>query len=273
MRRKYNLALMMGLLAFMVAVSGCGVVNRLRAKDNLNDGVREFNKGRYKEAEEKFKKSLELSPDFTNAQLFYARAVNALFDQGLTEDLGQKAIAAYDNIIKNNKDNQDALDKAYAFKANVYDQLSRVNVDKFEEYKQKQRETLLNRAELSSATSKTKADVYYTLGVGYWKESYDLNYPYVSKKQPIPPAVIEKMKPFIQQAHEYLQKTVGVESDYANAWFYEKLVFIEDTKVETNPARQKEFASRINEMQEKYMKMQEEQKQQAAQSEQPPASQ
>jgi hypothetical protein len=131
---------------------------------------------------------------------------------------------------------------------------------------------LLARAELPSASNKTKADVFYTLGVGYWKASYDLGYPYVSKKQPIPLEVVEKMKPLIRQAHEYLQKTISVQPDYSNAYFYEKLVYIEDTKVESNKARLNELNAKINEMQDKYLQLQKQQQQQASQGE-PSASQ
>jgi tetratricopeptide (TPR) repeat protein len=255
---------MIGLLVLVIAAPGC-IINRLRAKDNLNEGVREFNKGRYELAQEKFQRALDLSPDLTNAQLFYARALNARFDQSLTEDLGLKTIEAYDNIIQSNPENHEMVDQALALKANVYDQLTRVNHEKAEEFKEKQRDMLLKRAELPAASEKTKADVYYTLGVSYWKESYDLGYPYVNKKQPIPPAVQEKMRPRIRQAHEYLQKTVAVQPDYANAFFYEKLVYMEDTKVESNDARLKELYTKINELQDKYLQLQKQQQQQASQ--------
>jgi tetratricopeptide (TPR) repeat protein len=252
--------LLLALLA--LATPGCGVINTLRAKNSLNDGVREFNKGKYQQAEEKFAHALDLSPSLTNAQLFYARALNAQFDQNLTEELGKKTIGAYDDIINKNADKPDAVDQALAFKANIYNQLTRVNPDKSGEYRQHQRETLEKRATVSSATTKTKADVYYTLGVGYWQESYDMNAGYLSHNRPVPPNVLEKMKPLVQKAHEYLQKAISVDPNYANAWFYEKLVYIEEMKYE--PSRQNELRAKAMEMQDKYMAMQKQQQQQAA---------
>lgn len=258
MKRKHNLAPLLALLAFVLATPGCGVVNKLRAKDSLNDGVREFNKGKFDIAQEKFARALELSPELTNAQLFYARALNSQFDQNLTEDLGRKTIAAYDDIIARNQNNAEAVDQSLAFKANVYEKMASINPDKAEEYKQLQRETLIKRAELPSATDKAKADVYYTLGVGYWKESYDMNAGYMLKKQPIPPEVLTKMKPLISKAHEMLQKAISIQPDYANAWFYEKLVYIEEAKVD--PSRLKEFDAKARAMQDKYTAIQKEQK-------------
>jgi tetratricopeptide (TPR) repeat protein len=234
----------------------------LRAKNSLNDGVREFNKGKYQAAEERFLHALELDPDLTNAQLFYARAINAQFDQHLTEELGKKTIGAYDDIIKKNQDQPKVVDQSLAFKANIFSQMTRIFPEKASENRAQQRETLEKRATLSTADAKTKADVYYTLGVGYWQESYDLNAGYVSKNRPIPPDVIEKMKPLTQKAHEYLQKAISVDPNYANAWFYEKLVYIEEMKL--YPSKKTELTAKALEMQDKYMAMQKNQQQQAA---------
>ena len=261
MKTKKNF-LLLGLLALALATPGCGVINNLRAKNSLNEGVREFNKGKYQSAEEKFSNALDLSPGLTNAQLFYARALNAQFDQALTDELGQKTVDAYDRIIAKNQDNPEAVDQALAFKANIYNQLTRVSPDKSAQYKALQRETLEKRANLPSATQKSKADVYYTLGVGYWQESYDLNASYVSHNRNVPPEILEKMKPLDLKAHEYLQKAISVDPNYANAWFYEKLVFIEDIKRE--PSRKEELTKKAMEMQDKYMAMQKQQMQQAA---------
>src|SRR4030095_6337113 len=221
--------------------------------------------GKYQVAEEKFLHALELDPDLTNAQLFYARALNAQFDQHLTEDLGKKTIAAYDDIIKKNQDKSDVVDQALAFKANIYSQMTRIFPEKANEFRGLQRETLEKRATLSTANEKTKADVYYTLGVGYWQESYDLNASYVSHNKPVPPDILEKMKPLDQKAHEYLQKAISVDPNYANAWFYEKLVYIEEMKY--SPAKQNELKAKAMEMQDKYMAMQKAQQQQQSAAE------
>lgn len=256
MNNKKNLGFLM-LLAFALMTPGCGVVNSLRAKNSLNDGVREFNKGKYQLAEEKFARSLELNPELTNAQLFYARALNAQFDQSLTDDLGKKTIDAYDDIISKNADNPDAVDQALAFKANIYNQLTRANPDRADEYRARQRETLEKRATLPSASAKTKADVYYTLGVGYWQESYDLNASYVSHNKPIPQNILDKMPPLVERAFKYLDMAIQVDPNYANAWFYKKLVYIERMKY--SPKERSELEVKAMDMQKKYMEMQKQQ--------------
>ena len=262
MNTKTKYSLLISVLALVLIAPGCGVVNRLRAKNSLNDGVREFNKGKYQTAEDKFAHALDLSPDLTNAQLFYAQAVKAQFNQNLSEDLGNKTLAAYDNVINKNQGDDSAIDQALAYKASIYDQMTRVNPDKAAEYKSLQRETLEKRANLGSATSRTKADVYYTLGVSYWDESYHMNASYVSHNQSVPPNILEKMKPLVGKAHEYLQRTISVDPNYANAWFYEKLVYIEEIKY--TPSRKDELTKRAFEMQDKYNALQKQQQSQAA---------
>jgi tetratricopeptide (TPR) repeat protein len=180
----------------------------------------------------------------------------------LNEDLGKKTIGAYDNVVNKNQGNDSAIDQALAYKANIYDQMTRVLPDQANEYKRLQREALEKRANLASATSKTKADVYYTLGVSYWKESYDMNAGFLQHGRAVPPDILEKMKPLVQKAHEYLQKAISVDPNYANAWFYEKLVYIEELKY--SPARQNELKAKITAMQDKYLAMQKQQQQQAA---------
>lgn len=266
MKKKPNLNLLIALLALVVATQGCGVVNKLIAKDKLNEGVREFNKGKYEQAEVKFKEALEYSPDMLNAQLFYARALNSRFDQNLTENLGLETIKAYDNIIKMNPNDQDAVDRALAFKANVYDKMASVGSDKAEEYKNKHHEILLERVNLPGAKTQAKADVFYTIGVDMWKAAYAMSAPYVSKKQPIPPDVQEKMKPNIQKAHEYLQKALSVDPNYANAYYYETLAFREDAKLTTDPAKLKELQTKIDADLAMYKKIQDQQKAQATQT-------
>lgn len=261
MKNKKNLAFLI-LLALAFMTPGCGVVNSLRAKNSLNDGVREFNKGKYQLAEEKFARSLELNPDLTNAQLFYARALNAQFDQSLTDDLGKKTVDAYDDIISKNQDKPDAVDQALAFKALIYNKLTQANPERAGEYRGRERETLEKRATLPSATAKTKADVFYTMGVGYWKECYDLNASYVSHNRPIPQNILDKMPTLAENAFKYLDMAIAVDPNYADAWFYKKLVYIE--KMKYSPKEQNELKALAMQMQDKYMSMQKGQQQQAA---------
>lgn len=269
MNKKYKLVSMLGLLALVTAMPGCGVINKLRAKDSLNEGVRLFNQGKIEQAQQKFEKALDLSPDLANAQLFHARALNARFEQNRTEELGLKTIQAYDTIITSSKDDVAALDRALAFKAKVYDDMAAINPDKADEYKQLHRDSVLARADLSSANNQTKADVYYTIGHGYWDEAYNMSRPFTyadgSLRQELPKEVSEKMKTIIQKGHEYFQRAISVQPEYANAYFYEGLTNLQESYIEKDPEKKKKLLAEIPKLREKYIQLNKQQAAQAAQ--------
>ena len=251
---KYRLvAIFVGVIAvgaLAIAMPGCGMVNKLRAKNDLNEGVREYNMGKFSVAQQQFKTALDLDPDNANAQLFYSRSLNAQFEQKQTEEAGLKAAESYENIIKHSKDNDKAVDQALAFESHVYEQLASINPDKAEEYKNKQYELLLKRADLPSADDKTKAAVYYTIGRAYWQDAYNTSKQYTKngvQQGAIPADAVEKLKPLNLKAHEYLTKAIAHEPDYADAWAINKLVYIQDRMIETNSARKAEIEAKINE--------------------------
>ena len=78
------------------------------------------------------------------------------------------------------------MDQALAFKANIYNQLTEDYSGKSAEYTALQRETLEKRATLASATRQDQSRRLLHAGVGFWKESYDLNASYVSHNRSIP---------------------------------------------------------------------------------------
>jgi hypothetical protein len=251
---KYRLvALIVGVIAvgsLAFAMPGCGMVNKLRAKNDLNEGVREYNMGKFAVAQQQFKTALDLDPENTNAQLFYARSLNAQFEQKQTEEAGLKTAESYENIIKHSKGNDKAADQALAFESHVYEQLASINPDKADEYKNKQYELLLKRADLPSADDKTKAAVYYTIGRAYWQEAYNTSKQYTKngvQQGAIPADAVEKLKPLNLKAHEYLTKAIAHEPDYADAWAINKLVYIQDRMIETNSARKADIEAKINE--------------------------
>lgn len=256
-----TIAGLVGVIALVASLSGCGLVNKLRAKNNLNEGVRNFNGGKYDLAQERFQDAMDLDPDNANAQLFYARAINARFDQKLTSDLGVKTLEAYEKIIARNQNNPQAVDKALAFESKVYDELATITPEKAEEYKQKGREVLLRRADLPSADATTKAAVYYTIGQGYWAESYGIS-KMSTKTMPdgklnfTPPSADqqEKMRQAIIKGHEYLQRALSVKADYADAYAYEKLLYIEEYKLEPNPGKKQELLNKEKEAGETFKK-------------------
>ena len=51
-------------LAAAIPLGGCGFINKLRARDALNKGVKAFTEQKYDEAAKYFAESIDADPDF-----------------------------------------------------------------------------------------------------------------------------------------------------------------------------------------------------------------
>src|SRR5919199_5929917 len=109
MRLQHRLSFYAALLAAAALTPGCGVVNKLRAKSQLNDGAQAYRARNYAEAQEHFQKALELNPDQPNARLFVARAIHAQYKPGVDKpdnvQKAREAIKAYQDVLEHDPNN------------------------------------------------------------------------------------------------------------------------------------------------------------------------
>ena len=106
------------ILVLLVGTPGCSLINRIRAKNEINEAARAYKAGKFAEAQQHSEKALELYPDDKNAPLFIARSIHAQYKQGVDTPDNLKraddAIAAYKRILEKNRNNDEAY-KAVAF--------------------------------------------------------------------------------------------------------------------------------------------------------------
>ena len=105
-----NRIAIVALLLLPLTLSGCA---KLKARDELNKGVRSFKGGKIEEAIEHFKTSIELDPELTNAQLYLATAYASQFVPGVDSERNRKvadiAIAEFDKVLEREPANINAL--------------------------------------------------------------------------------------------------------------------------------------------------------------------
>jgi tetratricopeptide (TPR) repeat protein len=98
--------------------SGCGVINRIRSKNQLNEAARAYREGRFVEAEQYSRRAAELDPNNKTAPMFIARTIHAQYRPGVqTPDnvaKAQEAIDAYQKILERNPSDDEAY-KAIAY--------------------------------------------------------------------------------------------------------------------------------------------------------------
>ena len=156
---------MVALLAVLVATAGgCALVNRVRAKNALNEGARAYRDGRFADAEEKFRYSYDLDPSQKNAPLFIARAVQQQYKPGVQSPenlaIGERAVAAYQDIFQKDPNNDDAL-KAIVF---IYTQMKQDD---------KVKQLLIERASNAPSPEK-RAEALVILASKQWQCAYDI---------------------------------------------------------------------------------------------------
>jgi len=253
------------MLATLLTTGGCGFVNKLVAKDKLNNGARAFNRGKYDEAETYFKDALDYDPQNANALLFYAMTKNAEFKRKPDVTNGMAAIDAYTKLIEAPDATADKKDKAHAFIAEVYRGMAEsldpvANKNEVDEYRNTRREWLLKRVDLPEQTPEVQAEMLYAIGQGYWEEANFIIKSHQKaavdpKEGPqfdVPEPEKAEALDYIRKGHEYLQKAIAKNPKYAFAYAYEKILYSLEGRITTDAARKAELAKKAQEAEEKF---------------------
>src|SRR6266498_4337436 len=154
------------ILAVLIATtSGCGVINRIRAKNQLNEAARSYRESHFDEAEQHSKRALELDPNNKTAPLFIARTIHAQFKPGITnpENIAKanEAIEAYKKILEKDPKNEEAY-KAIAF---LYEKLKE---------DAKLRQWIISRATDEKMEPEKRSEAYVVLASKDWNCSFQI---------------------------------------------------------------------------------------------------
>ena len=233
-----TVALLVGLVA---ANAGCALVNRVRAKNALNEGASAYRQGNFAEAEQKFRYAYELDPSQKNAPLFIARSVQQQYKPGVPapENVkkGDAAIAAYQEILNRDPSNDDAY-KAIVF---LYGQMR--NEDKV-------REMLMQRASLGSIPPEKRSEALTILASKQWQCAYDIteqkenketqtttqpgnNLPKVTVKykKPANQADFDRARQCVTEGLKLAEQAVNLDANNPNSWSYRANLLREAAKL------------------------------------------
>jgi len=225
-------------LAILVASSsGCGVVNRIRSKNQLNEAARAYREGRFVEAEQHSREAAELDPDNKTAPMFIARTIHAQYRPGVQtpENIAkaQQAIDAYQQILAKNP--QD--DEAYKAIAYLYGAIK--EDDKLTQW-------ISSRAASEVTEPEKRAEAYVVLASKHWDCSFKITELPTNKTTTIDPsnnkATVSYKKPSDQKDFNQAQMCVKqglVEAENAikfdpnneSAWSYKTNLLLEASKL------------------------------------------
>ena len=153
-------------LAILVATSsGCGVINRIRSKNQLNEAARAYREGRFPEAEQHSREAASLDPNNKTAPMFIARTIHAQYRPGVQSPenvaKAQQAIEAYQNILNKNPQDEEAY-KAIAY---LYGAIKEED---------KLRQWIAQRAASDATEPVKRAEAYVVLASKDWDCSFKI---------------------------------------------------------------------------------------------------
>lgn len=160
-----RVALLVLAVTVLITAPGCNLVNRIRAKNELNEAARNYRQGHFAEAEQHSKRAMELDPNQKTAPAFVARTIHAQYKPGVDTPentaKAREAVEAYQKILARDPKNEEA----YKAIAALYGALKQED---------KQRQWIKDRAENNDADPKLRAEAYTVLASKDWDCSYKI---------------------------------------------------------------------------------------------------
>jgi len=225
-------------LAILVAsTSGCGVINRIRAKNQLNEAARAYREGKFEEAEQHSREAAGIDPDNKTAPMFIARTIHAQYRPGVqTPDniaKAQKAIEAYQTILQNNPKDEEAY-KAIAY---LYGAIKEDD---------KLRQWIASRASNESAEPEKRAEAYIVLASKDWDCSFKItelptvktttvdpanNKATVSYKKPKDQKDFDTAQMCVKQGLGEAENAIKFDPNNESAWSYKTNLLLEASKL------------------------------------------
>ena len=215
------LAFLLPLTIALVTLSGCGFVTKLRARDNLNKGVKAFTEQKYEQAAGFFEKAIQLDPDFEVARMYLATTYTSQFVPGSpdprSKEMAEKAISTFKDVLASNPNNPN--ENAMLSIASLYYQLKDYANSK--EWCQK----ILQR-------NPNNAEAYYRIAV--------MDFDYSLSKTGLQGENVEFMSPEektqtvadIDEGLKSVDKALEIRPDYFDAMEYQNLLWREKAKFE-----------------------------------------
>ena len=255
--RNSTTALMIAAVAVLATLgSGCGYIKKVIAKDKLNQGMIEYNKGNYRNAQEFFKDASDTDPN--NPTTWACLGATRVKDYRKEIDIAKKkeiandALQDYKNALSLANGNCTVIDNALSYMAVIYDDMrndDRNDVKSIEEW----RNTMERRATNSCMKKDIQAQSFYSLGVDYWNCSYVQTTRYQDKfntdsfhyrKMDYSPEALadrQKAQACVTKGFEYFEKALEIDPEYTQAMYYKGLLYRELQKLIKEESKRKEF--------------------------------
>jgi tetratricopeptide (TPR) repeat protein len=225
-------------LAVLVATSsGCGVINRIRSKNQLNEAARAYREGKFPEAEQHSREAAALDPENKTAPMFIARTIHAQYRPGVQtpENIAkaQEAIDAYQQILAKNPQDEEAY-KAIAY---LYGAIKEDG---------KLRDWISQRAASESTEPEKRAEAYVVLASKDWDCSFKItelptnkittidqasNKATISYKKPKDQKDFDQAQMCVKKGLAEAENAIKYDPNNESAWSYKTNLLLEASKL------------------------------------------
>lgn len=228
---------LMTLAAVALALFASVGCDKLKARDQLNKGVKAYKDNHYEQAITHFQNAVNLDPALINARMYLATAYVSQYVPGIDSpdnlQTAQNAIDEYTKVIDANPSRDQKVNSAKGI-AYLY-----LNEKKWDQAKKYYR--------MASDLDPNDAEPYYSIGVIDWSQSYQPRMEeraklgmkpdeHLSAKNKDQKKLCEDLKEkntaVIQEGIDSLDKAIKLREDYDDAMAYMNLMYRERADIE-----------------------------------------
>jgi len=225
------------LALLVITSSGCGVINRIRSKNQLNEAARAYREAHFDEAEQHSRRALELDPNNKTAPLFIARIVHREYRPGINtpENMAKarQAIEEYKRLLQNDPKNEEA----YKAVASLLGALKEEDA---------QRSWIVQRANDGNADSDKRSEAYVVLASKDWHCSNEItdlpanktttvdptnNRATVTYKKPKEEKDFQAARMCVTRGLEEVENAIKYDPNSESAWSYKTNLLLESSKL------------------------------------------
>jgi hypothetical protein len=223
------------LVFFVISAASCTLVNKIRAKNELNETARAYREGHFEEAEQHAKRALYLDPNSKTAPIFIARVIHQQYKPGVDQPdniaKAREAIEAYKQVLQQDPNNEEAYKAISVLLAATKDENAL-------------RDWIMKRANDPNQPSEKRAEAYAILAGKDWDCSFKVTEQpdvKVTTTEAGGSAKVTYKKPKEQKEFDNIQRCVArglqeaetaikYDPNNESAWSYKTNLLIEQAK-------------------------------------------
>jgi hypothetical protein len=236
MRFSFSRIGLTAILVFLViTAAGCTLVNKIRAKNELNETARAYREGHFEEAEQHAKRALYLDPNSKTAPIFIARVIHQQYKPGVDQPdniaKAREAIEAYKRVLQQDPNNEEAYKAISVLLAATKDENAL-------------RDWIMKRANDPNEPSEKRAEAYAILAGKDWDCSFKITEQpdvkntsaegggaKVTYKKPKDEKDFQNIQQCVARGLQEAETAIKYDPNSESAWSYKTNLLIERAKI------------------------------------------